>query len=77
MPDLNVGDQAPDFRAQAVTRQGEKEIGLADFAGSGQSMDSGNGIPHFAYYVAKGSENRAARAFFAPEPRLTASPTTL
>jgi peroxiredoxin Q/BCP len=33
MPDLTIGAQAPDFRAPAVTRQGEREIGLSDYAG--------------------------------------------
>lgn len=33
MPELTVGADAPDFKLPAVTREGEKEIGLADFKG--------------------------------------------
>lgn len=33
MPELTVGSPAPEFRLPAVTREGEKEIALADYAG--------------------------------------------
>lgn len=33
MPELTVGSPAPDFKLPAVTRDGEKEIALADYSG--------------------------------------------
>jgi peroxiredoxin Q/BCP len=33
MPELTVGAPAPDFKLTAVTREGDKEISLADFKG--------------------------------------------